>query len=77
MSKRVNKTSITKCYAAIDSQHEVVTFFKKCPEKGSDGEFYGDDMFEYPAINFPNMTHQGSPYKATYDGSNGKIVVKY
>ena len=76
MSKRPNNKT-TKCFAAVDMNNEVVSFFKKVPSKTNDGEFYGDLMFEYPAINFPKMTYQGSPYTATYNGETGEIVVKY
>lgn len=78
MSKRPNnKTHKTKCYAAIDAKHEIVSFFKKLPELGDDGNFYGDLMFEYPINDFPKLTHQNSPYKAIYDGTTGEIIVKY
>lgn len=75
MSK-AKRFQITKCYVAINKNDDVVTFYKKEPKLTQDGIFYGDEMFQYPNSQFPQVTYEKSPMQATYDGNNGNIIIK-
>mgnify|MGYP003295538184 CR=1 FL=1 len=76
MKNKDSKFQITKCYAAIDKDGDVITFYKKKPKLISDGIFDGDEMFQYPSSQFPQITYENSPVQATYNGNNGDIIIK-
>lgn len=76
MKHKYNKFQITKCYAAIDKDGDVITFYKKKPKLIADGIFDGDEMFQYPSSQFSQITYENSPVQATYNGNNGEIIIK-
>lgn len=77
MKRKYNKFQITKCYAAIDKDGDVITFYKKEPKLIADGIFDGDEMFQYPSSQFPQITYENSPVQATYNDNNGEIIITY
>lgn len=62
------------CFAAMSKDSGIVTFFKKEPKQTEDGIFYGDEIIEYPASNFPELSYENSPKQACYN--NGMFIIK-
>lgn len=74
MSKRNKTLGKMNCFAAMSKDSGIVTFFKKEPKQTEDGTFYGDEIIEYPASDFPELSYENSPKQACYN--NGTFTIK-